>query len=149
MKLYGYFVFCLLLSIAPTHLFAQASSSEEKISPVTTTEYSNSFVKLLEAVEMDYYKNKKHWRKGDYDPYTFIRCDVDNDRARLAYKKEKDGDQIEFYLVYFVMIDNNWHFDFNDIVFQAKSQKDGSATTLKHAIKTRNKMYWFPSDMKE
>jgi hypothetical protein len=102
---------------------------------------------MLEDIELKYMNGKKHWRKGDYPPYEFIRCDVDGDRARLSYKKERG--QMEFYLVYFEYFeyfDGKWHFDFNDIAFQPKTQKNGSKTTLTDAIKTKNKSYWFSED---
>ena len=130
------------LSINST-LFAQ-TDKKEKIIPAATSEYSHPFVKMLEDVELKYMKDKKHWRKGDYTPYEFIRCDVDGDRARLAYKKE--GTQMEFYLAYFEYFDGEWHFDFNDVAFLPKKQKNGSETTLRDALKTKNKSNRLPED---
>ena len=151
MKTHNYIVIFLLISVFlyGNNLFAQAKKINETLIPVTTTDYSHPFVKMLEDVEMKSYENKKHWRKGNYDPYEFIRCDVDTERARLSYKKEKEENRIEFYLVYFVTFDGNWHLDFNDIAFQPKKQNNGTVTTLEHALKTKNKMYWFPSDIKK
>jgi hypothetical protein len=127
-----------------SNLTAQTDKKEKTIAPAVTTEYSHPFVKMLEDIELKYMKGKKHWRKGDYTPYEFIRCDVDGERARLSYKKE--GSQMEFYLVYFEYFDGEWHFDFNDIAFQPKLQKNGSTTTLRDALRTKNKSYWFSKD---
>jgi hypothetical protein len=127
-----------------SNLTAQTDKKEIAVAPAATTEYSHPFVKMLEDIELKYMKDKKHWRKGDYPPYVFIRCDVDGDRARLSYKKE--GSRMEFYLVYFEYFDGKWHFDFNDIAFQPKIQKNGSKTKLRDALKTKNKSYWFSED---
>ena len=125
------------------NLFAQ-TDKKEGITPVATAEYSHPFVKMLEDIELKYIGDKKHWRKGDYPLYGFIRCDIDKDRARLSYKKE--GNRLEFYLVYFENFNGEWHFEFSDVVFQSKNQKNGSKTTLRDALKTRNEMYWFSKD---
>ena len=126
------------------NLFAQTDTTGKIITPVATAEYSHPFVKMLEDIELKYIGDNKHWRKGDYEPYEFIKCDIDEEQVRLAYKKE--GNRLEFYLVYFMSLDGNWQFDFSDVVFQPKQQKDGTITTLRDALKTRNEMYWFSSD---
>ena len=145
MKRFIYFTILLITAFfLSNNLFAQTDKKEEIVTPVATAEYSHPFVKMLEDIELNYIGDKKHWRKGDYPPYEFIRCDIDKGRARLSYKKE--GDQLEFYLVYFENLNGEWHFEFSDVVFQPKNQKDGSKTTLRDALKTRNKMYWFSSD---
>ena len=127
------------------NLFAQTDRKEGTITPIARAEYTHPFVKMLEDIELKYIGDKKHWRKGDYPPYGFIRCDIDKARARLSYQKE--GTRLEFYLVYFENYGGSWHFEFNDVIFLPKSQQDGFPTTLEHALKTRNKMYWFSSDI--
>lgn len=138
-------IFLITASFLNNNLFAQTDKKEEVITPVATTEHSHPFVKMLEDIELKYIGDKKHWRKGDYPPYEFIRCDIDKDRARLSYKREEE-ERLEFYLVYFINVDGTWYFDFSDVIFQSKKQKDGSETTLRDALKSRNKMYWFPND---
>jgi hypothetical protein len=137
----------LLIATFPLkyNLYAQTDKKEGAITPIATAEHSHPFVRMLEDVELKYIGDKKHWRKGDYPPYEFIRCDIDKDRARLSYQKE--GNRLEFYLVYFEHYGGSWHFEFNDVIFLPKNQKDGSHTTLEHALKTRNKIYWFSSDI--
>jgi len=138
-------IFLITAFFLNNNLFAQTDKKEKVITPVATTEHSHPFVKMLEDIELKYIGDKKHWRKGDYPPYEFIRCDIDKDRARLSYKRE-EGERLEFYLVYFINVDGTWYFDFSDVIFQPKKQKDGSETTLRDALKSRNKMYWFSND---
>ncbi len=126
-----------------TALF-QYLARHKNIPVAATKDPNHAFVKFLEEIELNYFKGKKHWRKGDFPAYTFVQCDIDKDRARLSYKKEGSG--LEFYLAYFRKVGGLWYFDFNDVVFLAKKQNDGSATTLIHALKQRNSLYWFKSD---
>jgi len=138
------FIICCLLSmsIVPCDLlFAQA----EEIIPAATADELNPFVKMLEEVELRRYEKKKHWRKGDYPPYRFIGCDLNakETRARLSYVKETEGARLEFFLVFFESFNNKWVFEFNDVVFVPELQYDGTETTLRDALKTRNKRYWF------
>lgn len=133
------FVFCFPSS-------GNANDIDEAVNPMPVEGCSDETIKTLEEVELNYVQGKEHWRNGDFEPYEFFRCDVEENRARLFYKKKKDQDWLEFYMVYFTKFEGKWQFEFNDIVIRPEYQKDGSETTIRHVLQIRNPSYWFSCD---
>lgn len=130
----------------PKNTEQQEVATNNKTAEQSSEKCSQLFIESLEAIELDNVGEGKHWKKGDYEPFDFLQCDTDKERARLSYIRELSPTQDSYYLVYFTDIAGTWYFDMSDNIFISKTREDGSATTLEDVLKTRNQMYWLTSD---